>query len=292
MEKEKQGLLADLSLLLVAIIWGSGFIVIKNALDFIDPIYMTFLRFTMASIVMGIIFFKNMRKMKMDDLKAGIIIGIFMFLAFITQTIGLKYTTPGKQAFLTASNVVIVPFLLWFLIGDKPGKFDVIAAILCFAGIGVLSLDDTLTMGYGDRLTLICAVFFALHMISIGKFSKEHDPIVLSVVQFGVVGLLSFIACLVMKIPFKPLDMDIVKSISYMGIVTTIIAFGIQNVAQKYVTSTHAALILSLESVFGALFSILVGIDKMNIQFLIGCIAIFIAIIIAETKLNFIFKEK
>lgn len=292
MEKEKQGLLADLSLLLVAIIWGSGFIVIKNALDFIDPIYMTFLRFTMASIVMGIIFFKNMRKMKMDDLKAGIIIGIFMFLAFITQTIGLKYTTPGKQAFLTASNVVIVPFLLWFLIGDKPGKFDVIAAILGFAGIGVLSLDDTLTMGYGDRLTLICAVFFALHMISIGKFSKEHDPIVLSVVQFGVVGLLSFIACLVMKIPFKPLDMDIVKSISYMGIVTTIIAFGIQNVAQKYVTSTHAALILSLESVFGALFSILVGIDKMNIQFLIGCIAIFIAIIIAETKLNFIFKEK
>lgn len=292
MDKGKESLLADLSLLLVAIIWGSGFIVIKNALDFIDPVYMTFLRFTMASVVMGLIFFKNMIKMNKKDLRAGIIIGIFMFLAFITQTIGLKYTTPGKQAFLTASNVVIVPFILWFIVKDKPSKFDVIAAILCLTGIGVLSLDGNLSMGYGDKLTLICAVFFALHMISIGKYSKEHDPIVLSVVQFGVVAILSLIACLFMKIPFKPLNVEMVKSISYMGIVTTIIAFGIQNVAQRYVSSTHAALILSLESVFGAFFSILVGIDKINIQFLIGCITIFVAIIIAETKLEFIFGDK
>lgn len=284
----KKTAMADVALLLVAVIWGGSFIVIKSALEFIDPIYMTFLRFTLSSILMGLIFFKNMRKMNASDLRAGTIIGIFMFFAFITQTVGLKYTTPGKQAFITASNVVMVPFIYWALTKNKPDLFEVIAAILCFIGIGILSLEGNLKMGLGDGLTLICAVFFALHIISIGKYSKEHDPIVLSVVQFGVVGILSLITCFIFKVEFKPITVDMAKAIGYMSVVSTIIAFGIQNVAQKYTTSTHAAIILSLESVFGAFFSILVGQDVFNIKFVIGCIAIFIAIITAETKWKFL----
>lgn len=287
-KENNKTLMADMALLLVAIIWGGSFIVIKSALDFMDPIYMTFLRFTTSSILMGLIFLKNMRRMDLGDLRAGIIIGIFMFFAFITQTIALNYTTPGKQAFITASNVVMVPFIYWALTKDRPDIFEVFAAVLCFVGIGILSLEGSLKMGLGDRLTLVCAVFFALHIISIGKYSKEHDPIVLSVVQFGVVGILSLITCLIFKVEFKPITMDVAKTIAYMTVVSTIIAFGIQNVAQKYTTSTHAAIILSLESVFGALFSILVGKDVFNIRFIIGCIAIFIAIITAETKWKFI----
>lgn len=290
MEKNKTALFADLGLLVVAVIWGASFIVIKNALDFLNPIYFTFLRFTLASILMGLIFYKKMMKMNLKDFKAGVIIGVFMFLAFISQTIGLQYTTPGKNAFITASNVVIVPFVYWFISKEKPSKFDIFAAVLCLAGVGVLSLDGSLKMGYGDKLTLICAVFFALHIVSIGKYSKIHDPIVLSVVQFAVVGILSLVTCLVMKIEFAPITPSIVKVVSYMAIVSTIVAFGIQNVAQKYTTSTHAALILSLESVFGALFSILAGIEAFSLKFLIGCIAILFAIITAETRWEFVKK--
>lgn len=285
---KKKTLMADLALLSVAIIWGGSFIIIKSALEFIDPIYMTFLRFTLSAILMGLIFFKNMRQADRSDLRAGVIIGIFMFFAFITQTIGLQYTTPGKQAFITASNVVMVPFIYWALTKNRPDKYEVIAAILCFIGIGVLSLKGSLKMGLGDGLTLICAVFFALHILSIGKYSKEHDPIVLSVIQFAVVGALSLVSCLIFKVEFKPITLDVAKSIGYMSVVSTIVAFGIQNVAQKYTTSTHAAIILSLESVFGAFFSILIGIDSLDSRFIIGCIGIFLAIITAETKWKFL----
>lgn len=285
---KKKTLMADLALLSVAIIWGGSFIIIKSALEFIDPIYMTFLRFTLSAILMGLIFFKNMRQADRSDLRAGVIIGIFMFFAFITQTIGLQYTTPGKQAFITASNVVMVPFIYWALTKNRPDKYEVIAAILCFIGIGVLSLKGSLKMGLGDGLTLICAVFFALHILSIGKYSKEYDPIVLSVIQFAVVGALSLVSCLIFKVEFKPITLDVAKSIGYMSVVSTIVAFGIQNVAQKYTTSTHAAIILSLESVFGAFFSILIGIDSLDSRFIIGCIGIFLAIITAETKWKFL----
>ena len=138
----KKSILADMSLLLVAIIWGSGFIVNKNALDYMDPIYILVLRFTLSSILMGIIFWKRLVKIKLQDLKAGVVIGIFLFLAFLAQTIGLQYTTVSKQAFITASNVVMVPFIYWFVSKKNPDIYEIIAAILCFIGIGILSLEE------------------------------------------------------------------------------------------------------------------------------------------------------
>lgn len=288
---KKKTLMADLGLLLVAMLWGGGFIITKNTLDLIDPIYLTFLRFTLSAVLMGLLFFKNMKRANSSDLKAGIIIGLFMFAAFITQTVGLLYTTVSKQAFITASNVVMVPFIYWALTKKKPDNFEMFAAILCFVGIGIISLKKDLTMGLGDFLTLICAVFFAFHIISIGHFAKDHDPIVLTVVQFATVAVLSFISCLIFKIEFKPVSTEVAKSIGYMSLISTILAFGIQNVAQKYTTSTHAAILLSLESVFGTLFSVIFLKEEFTLRLLIGCITIFIAIITAETKWKFLRKS-
>ncbi|MBU5294370.1 DMT family transporter [Anaerosalibacter bizertensis] len=288
---KKKSLYADLSLLLVAIIWGSGFIVIKNALDFIHPIYILVLRFSLSAVLMALVFWKRFKNTTKEDIKAGSIIGVFLFLAFLTQTIGLKYTTVSKQAFITASYVVMVPFLYWALTNKKPDIYGFIAAILCFIGVGLLSLEESLSISLGDGLTMICAVFFACHIIAIEYFTKEHDPIILTIIQFAAAAVFSLIVALVFKVDMGSMNNEIIFSMLYLAVVSTLIAFGIQNVAQKYTSSTHTAIILSMESVFGSLFSVLLLGEEFTLKLFFGCLIVLIAIITAETKWSFLRKD-
>ncbi len=284
-----KSLYADLSLLLVAIIWGSSFVVMKNSLNHITPYYLLAYRFIIASILMGIVFFKRLRKVSIENLKAGLLIGIFLFVGYATQTVGLKYTTAGKQAFITATNVVMVPFIYWGISKKKPDAYDIIAAFLCTIGIGTLSFESNLKMGYGELLTFVCAIFFALHISTIGYFSKKHDPIILSVIQIVVVALLSTIVALLFepKVDMFP-SKEAVLPILYLAIFCTLTAYLIQNVAQRHTSSTHAAIILSLESVFGGLLSLIFLKEPFTIRFFIGCLAILISIITTETKWGFL----
>lgn len=196
---EEKSLYADLSLFLVAIIWGSGFVVTKNGLNHITPYYLLSYRFMISFLLMAIVFFKRLKKTNIADLKAGLLIGIFLFGGFATQTVGLNYTTAGKQAFITATNVVMVPFIYWGISKKRPDTYDIVAAFLCSIGIGILSFESNLGIGYGELLTFICAIFFALHISTIGYFSKKHDPIILSVIQILVAGLLSTIFALLFE---------------------------------------------------------------------------------------------
>ena len=286
--EDKKTLYADISLLLVAIIWGSGFVVTKNALDYIRPYYLLFLRFIIATIILSIIFFKKVKAASKKDMKAGAIIGLFLFMAFALQTIGLQYTEAGKQAFITATNVVMVPFIYWIISKKRPDRFDLLAAFLCLLGIGVLSLNENLTMGYGDMLTLLCALMFAMHISSTGYFAKESDPYVITIVQFLVASILSLIFALLFEGSNINLESNTIFPIFYLAIFSTMTAFLIQTVAQKYTSSTHAAIILSLEAVFGSTFSIIFLKEPLTIRFFIGCMAILISVITSETKWKFL----
>ncbi|QZY54996.1 DMT family transporter [Crassaminicella profunda] len=291
---KKISVYADLSLLLVAMIWGGGFIVMKDTLHILKPFYMNALRFSVASITLGIIFWKKTIKITKKDLKYGTIVGIFLWIAFITQTIGLQYTTVSKSAFLTGTNVVIVPFLVWIITKKHPDWYALMGAFLCAIGIGLLTLQGSLSIGIGDGLTLLCAIFFAAHITSVGHFAEGMDPINLATIQMAVTGILSIIGAVILEpVPkFTGNAVDLIISLSYMTFVSTMGAFFIQNVAQKYTTSTHAAIILSLESVFGTIFGVMLMGDLLNIRMVLGCILIFCAIIIAETKLSFLFPQK
>lgn len=289
--ENKRSLFADISLLVVAIIWGSGFVVTKNALDHITPYYLLAYRFMISFVIMALVFFKRFRKVKIEDLKAGFLIGIFLFGGFATQTVGLKYTTAGKQAFITATNVVMVPFIYWGISKKKPDAYEVLAALLCFVGIGVLSFESNLRFGYGEFLTFICAIFFALHISAIGYFAKEHDPVILSILQMLVAGILSIIFTLIFEAKAENISKDAIFPILYLSIFSTLIAFLVQNIAQKYTSSTHAAIILSLEAVFGGLLSLVFLKEPFTLRFLIGCIAILISIITTETKWAFLKKS-
>ncbi len=288
---DKKVLLADLALLLVAIIWGSGFVVTKNALDFITPFYLTFYRFIIATILLGIFSYKNLLKASKKDIKSGIIIGIFLFGGFAFQTVGLQYTEAGRQAFLTTTYVVMVPFIYWAISKRKPNKIEVVAAFLCLIGVGVLSLEKNLGLGYGEILTLICAVMFALHVSSTGYFAAKSDPYVISVIQLGTTALLSLFCALIFEGRTMTIESSAIIPILYLAVFSSMLAFLIQTIAQRHTSSTHTAIILSSEALFGSILGVLILKEPVTIKFVIGSLIILISIIISETKLNFLRRK-
>jgi len=290
--ENKKSLYADLSLLLVAIIWGSGFVVTKNALDVMTPFYIMGFRFIIAALAITLISFKRLKKATKLDIKAGIIVGFFMFIGFAFQTVGLKYTTAGVQAFITASNVVMVPFMYWILSKKRPDKFEMFGAILCFIGIGVLSLDNNLNVGVGEFLTFLCAIGYTLQIVAVGYFAKDVDPFVLSTIQLYFAAILSFIIAIIFEPKITVFTSEMIFPIFYLGIFSSMIAFLIQNIAQGHTSSTHAAIIMSLEAVFGSVFSIMLLNDPINFKFFIGCIAILLSVVASETKFEFLGHKK
>lgn len=279
---------ADLSLLLVALVWGGGFVVMKDALDNITPFYIMAVRFTLATAIMCLILNKRLRNITKKDLYAGAIIGIFLFLGFSTQTIGLQYTTASKQAFLTGTNVVIVPFLAWMVQKQRPDRYVFSSAFLALIGIGLLTVQGGFFINKGDLLTLACAVFFAAHIVCVGYFAKGKDPFLLAFVQMAVAALIFSIFALVFEPVPRVFDKQMVSAVAYMVLFPTLMAFVIQNTAQQFTTSTRTALILCLESVFGTILAVMFLKEMLTIQMIAGCVLILAAIVLAETKLGFL----
>lgn len=289
---KNKGLMAKLALLLATLIWGTSFVVVKDAVDIIPTAYLLAVRFSVACIVLALIFFKKLKKINREYLLHGLIIGTCLFLAYYIQTLGIEDTTPGKNAFITAAYCVMVPFMFWFINRKRPDKYNIIAAVLCLAGIGFVSLTADLTVGKGDALTLVAAVFYALHMVFIAMFSKDKDPTVLTILQFAVTAVFSWIASFMVKPIAFEITTSLATSVLYLALFATAACLLLQNVGQKYTNPSEAAIILSLESVFGVLFSILLYGEKVTPQIGVGFVLIFVAIIISETKLSFIKKSK
>lgn len=294
MEKaSKKMIVADLALLIVAVIWGTGFIVTKNILSGVTPLYMVAFRFALAALIMFVISYKKIKSIKVQDLKAGLIVGFMLFMGFATQTIGIQYTTAGKSAFLTGTNVVMVPFIVWFIYKKRPDNYAIIAAVLCFVGVSLLTTGETFgALGPGDLWALSCALFFALHIITTSIFVKKTSPALLTFLQFAFVTVFAFITALVVEGPIYAPNADAMLGVLYLGVFSTCAAFFIQTTAQKYTTATHAAIILSMESMFGTLFGIVLLSEPFTLLMGIGCGIILIAIITAETGWSFLKRDK
>ncbi|NLA90856.1 MAG: DMT family transporter [Synergistaceae bacterium] len=278
----RQTIIADFSLMLIALFWGLGFVAMKDALESFSPFWLLTLRFFSGTALMALIFIKRLRSLSRDDLKAGSIIGLFLFLGFATQTVGLKYTTPGKQAFLTATYVVIVPFLSWMFRRKSPGLLSFLSSAICLAGMAMLTLQGGQTANLGDLLTLVCALFFACHILAIEHFARDRDPIILAVIQIGIVGLLSFPMALSFETWTGFGGGDGLGSIAFTVIFCTVLAFIVQNTAQKFTPSTHTAIIMSMESVFGALAGIYFLGEIFTARMAAGCGLIFFAVLLTE----------
>lgn len=275
---------ADLILLLVAVLWGTTFVTSKLALNTLSPIAIIALRFILALALMVILFRKELKHITKSDLIGGGIVGLMLFTAFFTQLFALKFTDPGKQAFLAGTYVVFVPFILWALTKVRPSGRSFIGVLLTFIGIALLSLNGSQTLSFGDSITLLSSVFFAGHIIATSYFVKKSTPIRITVVQFATVALLaSVITIFTDSIP-KTMDLNVAVSILYLGIVCTGIAYFLQTYGQKYGKTTHTAIILSLESVFGSLLSMIVLHEVFTLKMVMGSALILIAILVTELK--------
>ena len=274
---------ADISLVFVALFWGLGFVAMKNALDTFPTFWLLTLRFGSAAFLMGMLFRRRLAAITKEDIRAGAIIGVFLFLGYATQTLGLNYTTPGKQAFLTATYVVIVPFLSWGLRRIFPGALSFFASFVCLVGMGMLTLQEgAISIGKGDTLTLVCAFFFACQLIAIEYFAAKKDPMILTLLQILMVCLLSLPAALVFETWPGFQGGSGLRSIAYTVVFCTIIAFAVQNTALKFTPSTHTAILLSLESVFGALSGIYFLGEVFTPRMAAGCALIFVAVLLTE----------
>jgi drug/metabolite transporter (DMT)-like permease len=280
---------ASIGAITAACIWGFAFVVIKDSLDYVTPIYILAFRFTIASFGLVIFFHKKLKLITKEYIKYAIIISFFNFLAFALQTVGCQYTTAGKNAFLTTIYVVLVPLIAWPLTKHKPGWYVFIAAFLSVTGIALLSLtgglSTILTMNKGDIMSLLCGVGFAIGIIFTGEFSKKNDTITLTIVMMFFSAIFSWIVAPLMEgpIPFEALkNPSVIASMLFIGIFSTLIAYLLQNFSLKYLPASLATLFLSLESTFGMIFSVIFLNEHLTVKMIIGCIIIFSAILLAE----------
>ena len=285
---KKQLRLAELGLLVVTIIWGSGFVAVKSATGSLEPDAIVALRFAIAAVLMCVVFFRRLKKIDKGCIKAGALAGFLYYLAFYLQTLGAKYTTAGKNAFLTAVYVVLVPFLYWIIKNQRPDVYNISAAFLCLIGIGLLSLNADFSINMGDGFSLLGGVGFTAQIVAAAILTQKHDPILLSVTQFGFAALFAAITSLLTEpIPtqFAP---DALTYILYLGVFSTMIALLLQTVCQKYVPASKASLILSLESVFGCICGIIFLHEALSERILAGFVLIFGAILLSEVKPAFL----
>ncbi|SOB99704.1 drug/metabolite transporter (DMT)-like permease [Ureibacillus xyleni] len=283
--------IGEIMLCITAIIWGSGFVASAISLDHYTPYQILAGRFLVGFIILSILFNKKLKGLNSRVFKKGVILGFFLYIAFVLQTVGLQYTTPSKNAFLTAVNVVIVPFIAYLAYKRKIDKFELSGAILAIIGIGFLSLQLSSDVNIGDLLTLACAVAFAYHIFYTAKYVKDEDPILLTIIQMFVAALLGWIVVLFKGEVNFSFEVEAISSILYLGVFSTTIAYLFQTIAQKFTNETKAAIILSTESFWGMVFSVMLIGEVLTTRMIIGAILILIAIIISETKLSFIKKR-
>ena len=274
-------------LLIIAatIIWGSSFVIVKDVTNSMPPAWILVVRFTAAAIIMAVAFLKYRELyFERSHVGFGLLFGLAMFLAYYTQTIGITDTTPGKNAFLTGTYCVIVPFLAWALVRRRPNRYNIVAAVLCIVGIGFISLDGSLTMRFGDAMTLVCAVFYALHIILVSQFAQGRNIYVLTMWQFVGVAICSLIVGgLFEPMPdWAAVPMDCWISLAYLAVACTTVALLFQNIGQAHLPPASAALLLSLEAVFGVVFSVALGAETLTLRIVFGFALVFVAIIVSE----------
>ncbi len=282
---DRKQTLGKLALLGTALIWGTSFVVLKNTLDSMGALWLLTVRFSVSAVLLLAIAGKKVRRASKRCVKGGVILGLCLAVAYLFQTYGLVYTTPGKNAFLTATYCVLTPFLAWVIYRRKPGASNLIAAFLCIAGIFFVSLGSGLgAVNKGDMLTLVCGIFYAFQIIVLEQYRGSGDAMTISAIQFTAAAVFFLIAAVLFEQPPEFLPVSAWFSVAYLSIMCTAVCFFLQAWGMKYTSSSTAAMIMTLESVFGALISVLFYGEQVTPRMLLGFTLIFMAVLCSELR--------
>ena len=257
---------ADLALVGVTMIWGSTFVVVKQALDSVGPLVFVATRFWIAALALLVLHLARRQPAGSRVWRDGGVTGLFLTLGFVTQTVGLQTTAAGKAAFITGLSVVLVPLMAAALFGARPSRPALVGVTLAAVGLGLLTLDRHLRPTRGDLWVLGCAVAFALHILSTGYFTERHAVLPFTLAQLLTVAALTTAAALIFERRRLLPSPDMLPAALYMGLVATALIFSTQTWAQRHTTSTHTALIFSLEPVFAAMFAALFADEMLTVR--------------------------
>lgn len=288
---------ANLLLLLIAVFWGSGFIVVKLLLDEgLGAGFINFLRGAIFALLSLVFFGRHIVKMNGRDFAVGLVAGLCNFGGIFFQTIGVQYTTPSNNAFLASTYVVMVPFFAWFMAGTKPKVKNFVSIGVCMCGMVVLSgiLQTHVTVNAGDIYSLLSAVLYAVSIVYLGhKTSQTHFAAVafmLAAVQAA--GGLAY--CFITGEFFSP-DVNVTAAVGYalyLGVVCSFAAQSIQVAAQKYTSATSAGIIMMLEGFFGSAISVLIGMEPMSPALAVGGVLVMLSIVLAEMDISAVIGMK
>jgi len=280
---------ADLSLALCSLLWGVTFVVVKNALEHASVFIFLAVRFTVAAVLMLAIGWRAFRRFQREDLFAGLRLGGFMFLGYAFQTAGLQYTTPSKSGFVTGSSVVLVPLLLAIFWGRRLTRGAYAGALVAVFGLYYLTIpaEGLAYLNRGDVLTFVAAGLYAVHIILVGEYTRQHSTTMLSLVQVAACAVMAWVmAGVAAAIRWQPARFEwrweLLLGILICAVFATAVAFSIQLWAQRDTTPSHAAVLFTLEPVFAVITSFLLIGERLSKRSMVGALFVLTGILVAE----------
>ncbi len=277
---------ADAALVLIALIWGATFVLVKEALEDVSTLLFLALRFTLASAALAVGFrARGPLQLERRVLRAGVATGLCLFSGYLFQTFGLRYTTPSKSAFITALYVVLVPLLAAAAGRSRARPSEWVGAATATCGLALLTLEgSSLRVGMGDGLTLVCAVAFAAHILAVGHYAPRVRVGELSFVQIGTAAALALAGCWWAEPVRLRWSLRVIAAVAVTGLLATALAFTVQVWAQRRTTPTRTALIFALEPVFAWLTSYLVAGEVLSARAAAGAMLILAGVLLVELK--------
>lgn len=273
---------ADAALAGNTVIWGSTFVLVQAALKYVSPILFLSIRFSIATLALALLFRGRSR---LTPTRGGLIAGGCLFAGYLFQTVGLQFTTASKSAFITGLAIPLVPLLTSLVYFTRPRLFELGGALCATAGMGLMTLQgDTFSIGRGDLLTLLCAVAFAAHIITVGHYAGRITFESLSLIQLAVAAVLGLVTFWWVETPVIHLKPIVLAAVGITGLLATALAFTVQAWAQQHTTATRTALIFSLEPVVAWLTSFLLLGEILSRRAMAGAALILCGILIVELK--------
>lgn len=285
-------IMSRLALLCTAILWGSTFVAVSSTNDFFRPNFLLAIRFLGAGFILSVIFFKKLKLLNKNYIIIGLRLGVILFAGYSLQSMAITTAggLPGRSAFLVATYCVLVPFVDDVVYRKLPNRYNIIAAIICLTGILSISLPELISeksggMSAGDALSLLSSVAFAIHIVLLPKLIRDLDTVLITITQFFMAGICAaLVSFLFEDNSLTAWNTQSVSTLLYLTIVCTAVSMILETFGQKHTPAPTAALLFSLESVAGIVFSIIFTDERLTVNLVIGCLCIFSSIFISERK--------
>lgn len=274
----------NIYMVIATIFFGMTYVLTKICLNYSTELHIISFRFLIAFVISLIFLQRKVFPIKIKEILYSLILSILLFMVFITMTIGVKYTTATNASFLISLSVIFIPFFSWIFNKEKPKKSIFIVLIIALIGIMLLTLDKNLEFHIGDILCLICSLLFSFHVLITERFVKNNNPITLGVLQFGGVAILSFLVQYPIEKFTLPKNEKFWISLMILSVFCTALAYIIQTVSQKKLSSTLIGLILSLEPIFSGIFGYFILNEYLSPQQYMGAFLLLISIIYVTVK--------